>query len=84
MIPSFCNCFLTDNQSWSLKQINVYALDAQPWLDMILYDERAMKLRHCLCLCALEPRKSALEDDFEEKEEDEQLMDIDVGGHEKV
>ncbi|KAJ0870600.1 putative pre-mRNA-splicing factor 38 [Helianthus annuus] len=35
---------------------------------------------------ALEPRKSALEDDFEEeeeKDEDEQLMDIDAGGHEK-
>lgn len=36
---------------------------------------------------ALEPRKSALEDDFEEeeeKDEDEQPMDTDVGGHEKV
>ncbi|XP_023746791.1 pre-mRNA-splicing factor 38 [Lactuca sativa] len=35
---------------------------------------------------ALEPRKSALEDDFEEeeeKDEDEQPMDTDVGGHEK-
>ncbi|XP_071725551.1 pre-mRNA-splicing factor 38-like [Rutidosis leptorrhynchoides] len=35
---------------------------------------------------ALEPRKSALEDDFEdeeEKDEDDQLMDTDVGGHEK-
>lgn len=35
---------------------------------------------------ALEPRKSALEDDFEEeeeKDEDEQLMDTDVGAHEK-
>ncbi|KAI3675999.1 hypothetical protein L1987_85595 [Smallanthus sonchifolius] len=35
---------------------------------------------------ALEPRKSALEDDFEEeeeKDEDDQPMDIDVGGHEK-
>lgn len=36
---------------------------------------------------ALEPRKSALEDDFEEeeeKDEDDQHMDTDVGGHEKV
>lgn len=36
---------------------------------------------------ALEPRKSALEDDFEEeeeKDEDDQPMDTDVGGHEKV
>ncbi|XP_076953304.1 pre-mRNA-splicing factor 38 [Bidens hawaiensis] len=35
---------------------------------------------------ALEPRKSALEDDFEEeeeKDEDDQLMDIDNGAHEK-
>lgn len=35
---------------------------------------------------ALEPRKSALEDDFEEeeeKDEDDQHMDTDVGGHEK-
>ncbi|GJT53173.1 hypothetical protein Tco_0988227 [Tanacetum coccineum] len=35
---------------------------------------------------ALEPRKSALEDDFEEEEEkdqDDQHMDTDVGGHEK-
>ncbi|GKD59081.1 pre-mRNA-splicing factor 38, partial [Tanacetum coccineum] len=35
---------------------------------------------------ALEPRKSALEDDFEEeeeKDEDDQHVDTDVGGHEK-
>ncbi|GJT55096.1 putative transposase, Tnp1/En/Spm-like protein [Tanacetum coccineum] len=35
---------------------------------------------------ALEPRKSALEDDFEEeeeKDEDDQHIDTDVGGHEK-
>lgn len=54
-----------------------------------------MKLYFCLlayrltieAIGALEPRKSALEDDFEEeeeKDEDDQPMDIDVGGHEKV
>ncbi|KVI11004.1 pre-mRNA-splicing factor 38 [Cynara cardunculus var. scolymus] len=35
---------------------------------------------------ALEPRKSALEDDFEEeeeKDEDDQLMDTDIGSHDK-
>ena len=36
----------------------------------------------------MEPRRSALEDDFEEeeeKEEDDQLMDeLDAGAHEKV